>query len=35
MLLKFFNAVDDGVQSTESTDDTDLLIEKVSDHLIE
>jgi hypothetical protein len=33
MSPKVFNAVDDSVHSTESTDDSNLLIGKVSDHL--
>jgi hypothetical protein len=34
MSPKVFNAVDDSVHSTESTYDSNLLIGKVSDHLI-
>jgi hypothetical protein len=34
MSPKVFNAVDDSVHGTESTDDSSLLIGKVSDHLI-
>jgi hypothetical protein len=34
MFPKFFNAVNDSVHSTESTDGGNLLIGKVSDHLI-
>ena len=34
MSPKVFNALNDSVHSTESTDDSNLLIGKVSDHLI-